>query len=709
MNDQPVILADVFVLGNDRFGLHLRVAMKDMLHFLKYMLIGWIGFSPGILIGQENQDTLLKADLESVSVISTRLPSSLWSTARSVYKADLQATNRGNQQLALDESLQQLPGVFAINPLNFSQDLRIAIRGFGSRAAFGVRGLKVFVDGIPATTPDGQTQLDHLDMQRMGSLEILNGASAGLYGNASGGVIHINSKEGNIDRTSVSTTIGSFGLVRSNLDVQQVGKKLLYGGGVSYNQIDGYREQSAAKTWETYAYLGQKRQDLDWRLRMSFLESPYAEDPGGINLDQVAADRKSARDQNVTFDGGESIRRGSLAFTYDRKLRPNQNLSFRTYYIRREFENKLPFENGGAVAFDRDFAGVNLQYEYRGSNYKMLTGIDVERQVDQRQRRDNLMGVKGDLTLDQLERFDMVGLFALQEWQATEALKIELTTRLDLLGVKAEDHFISDGDQSGKINWQHFSPSLGISYRLGPSNYLYGRVGHSFETPALSELSANPDGSGGFNEDLNPQTANHFEMGSKGWFGNSLRYQIALFHINLTNELLPFELPDFPGRTFYRNAGNSSRNGIELSVSGNVLQDFSWQAAYTFSDFKFKEYEVDGQNLEGNTLPGIPRHFGNLALRYGGSAGLYVFTDIKIVGKLYANDNNMTEVPGYTLIHPRAGWTQYFNETTLDIHVGLRNVTNVDYFDNIRINAFGGRFYEPAPGTHFFVGAELVF
>ncbi|NND06701.1 MAG: TonB-dependent receptor [Saprospiraceae bacterium] len=669
--------------------------------FLALLLTGNMGAVMG-------QDTLRNQDLEEITVVATRLPTNLWSSARSIHREDLSETNHGNPHIAVDEALLYSPGVFALNPLNFAQDIRLSIRGFGSRSAFGIRGVKVLVDGIPATTPDGQTQLDHLDMQHMATMEIMNGAAAGLYGNASGGTLHLRRKVPEKDVVHFAFKGGAYGYVRPSLRLAKVMDKYTIDFSALHQRIDGYRMHARANSTNLTGSVTRQIRDGNLTFQLNYLDAPEAQDPGGINFEQVLSDRRSARMRNEDFGAGEAVRRGAASISYNQEFDQKHTIDAKAYLIYRDFANFLPFEEGGAVAFERAFGGLQMKYSLQSSRYRLLAGLDVESQSDDRRRNDNLMGRRGDLVFDQKERFTTTALYLLQELSLTSSLKVDLTGRLDLLSTEAEDKFLLNGDQSGEISWQHFSPSIGINQILGGAGHLFARFAHSFETPALSELSNNPTGTGGFNQELLPQLANHFEVGGKGFIARNWAYNISVFHIDLKQELVPFEIGDFPGRTFYRNAGRSRRNGLEASLTKAVSSMVKLQAAYTFSNFKYNDFEIDGRQLENNRLPGIPQHFGSLGVMYGDEMGWYGSLDTRYTGLIYLNDANTMTDDKYLLLHSRLGYRFVWGKGRCDIHGGLRNTTGTRYNDNIRINAFGGRFFEPAPLQFFFFGAECM-
>ena len=659
-----------------------------------------------VLCQVEVDTTTLLQQLDEVIILATRLPTEQLKSARSIYRRDLSQSNRHNQQLTMDEALWHLPGVYAVNPLNFSQDLRISIRGFGSRAAFGVRGVKILLDGIPATTPDGQSQLDHFDPGRISRVELLSGSGSSLYGNAAGGVLDFRTRRHLKSMFGGGIKLGSNGLSKINLSGAKVTDGTTYQGSINFAGYGGYREHSRAQTYAGDAAVFKTIPSGEMTFRLNVTHSPKAQDPGGINLQQVVADRRSARDRNVLFNGGEEITRASVSWSIDKKIQDDQDIDINSYYLIRDFNNRLPFENGGMVSFFRNYFGTQAKYQIRGKNHHLLLGLDLEHQSDLRRRHDNLEGIRGDETLHQLEHFSLLGFYGQEAFDFAEKWRIEATLRLDLIRLGAKDRFLTDGDQSGRSNLSHLSPSLGLNYAWQKFQHLFIRFGHSFETPSLTELSNNPDGSGGFNLDLLPQKANHFEFGAKGRSG-SWRYEMALFYIDLDNELIPFELGDFPGRTFYQNSGSSNRTGLELSLGGNISDVFSFNLSYTYSKFQFKDFEIDGANFDDQKLPGVPQHFASSGLQYRSEGGFFVGLDFNYTGELFANNANTVKVDHFALLHLRLGQTWQTERGNWSISAGVRNLAGSDYFDNIRINAFGARYYEPGAKSQLFVGVDF--
>ncbi len=656
-------------------------------------------------------DTSEIYELIPVTVNSTRFETSDLKSPLATTSLSKSFIQRGQNQLSVNESLDAIPGVFALNGNNFSQDLRVSIRGFGARAAFGIRGVKILVDGIPESTPDGQAQVDNLDLGVLESIEVIRGPASGLYGNASGGVISFTTQ--NPTPTpfwEARVAAGSYGLQQYQLKTgQQKGKfgYLLHGIHVNTN---GYRDNSGM---QNTILNGKFNFQLNEKSKLQFLanyaNSPQADDPGGINLEQVEEDRRSARDRNLSFMGGEEIVQSRFALIYKNELAEGQGLEIKAWLSNRDFANRLPFGFGGIVEFDRTFAGFTTNYQLDktlfGKPYRLKIGVDLQNQADDRTRFVNEDGVRGNLTLDQKEEFRSFATFLVQELSLSEKFTAMIGLRYDAFRLKATDNFLSNGDQSGESNLDKFSTTFGLVYSTSEAINIYGNISTSFETPTLTELSNNPSGLGGFNPNLMPQESVNYEVGIKGILNRKLRYELALFTINVQKEIVSFELEDFPGRDFFRNAGRTDRKGIEASLTYNVAPGLNAFLNYTFSDFEYEEF----LSFNGNTLPGIPKHNTFFALNYGRNKGFFGSLQVRSIGELFARDDNTVRVDGFTVVNLKLGYKIDKLNWDIEPFFGINNLLGEEYFDNIRVNAFGSRFFEPAPTTNFYGGVKFYF
>lgn len=681
------------------------------------MFSGWIivNFLPRLLWSQEETyplDSLLISDLSTIEVTATRLGQQDFKTTQAISTIGLTNIQMAQPQLTLNESLVYTPGVFALNANNFAQDLRVSIRGYGARAAFGIRGIKVLVDGIPETTPDGQSQVDNIDMGLIDRMEVIRGPSAGLYGNAAGGVISINTENpSGAPYAEARAMLGDYGLQRYQIKTGAKYGKWGYVIQNSYTNYDGFREQSkvinnllSAKVTRALPKKGQ------FTLIFNYLDSPQADDPGGVTIDQALDQPSTARDRNISFDAGETISQNKIGAVFHQPLDDQHDLDASIYYIRRSFESTLPFETSGYVAFERDYYGGSVSHLWKNTKehyqVKLKSGLDFQSQQDDRTRFDNLSGEKGDQRLDQNEIFSNLGIFHLQEWQFNRWI-LNGAIRFDVINIEAEDAFLSDGDDSGSQTLTSLNPSVGVNYELNDQTFLALNVATNFETPTLNELSTNPTGTGGFNEELSPQKSINYEAGIKGYLAKKLKYQLALFQIFLTDELIAYELPDFPDRTFFRNAGDSQRRGIEASIQYNLIEGLNVYANYTYSDFTFEDFIVEDEDFSGKLLPGIPQHQGFLGLNYLGTKGLFLSMNASFIGELYANNTNTVSDESYTLVNFRASYDWDIAKWTLSPFFGVNNLFNTRYESNIRINAFGNRFFEPGPDLQIFGGLKV--
>ena len=434
----------------------------------------------------------------------------------SVTNINFEKTQDIRQQLSLHDYIKNVPGLFALNSNNFSQDLRVSIRGFGARSAFGIRGIKIIVDGIPETTPDGQGQIDNLNLGIIKNIEILKGPSASLYGNASGGVISIYTLD-SFDENYINTglTYGSYNFQHYQIRTGYGNKKssLIVQG--TKTQTDGFRTQSGFENYNLnlkFKHLFSDSTKLN--IHLNYNDSPYAGDAGGLTLEEVKEDRQQARGRNLDFMTSEKINQFKIGLNFNHKWSQN---TFNTYafYSSRNFNGLLPFEFGGIVNLNRNYFGLGSNYTLKVEGNKLQNtlqfGYDLASQKDDRIRYKNLFGEQGDKTLDQIETFKSLGIYALNHLSMGKFL-IRMGIRFDHNNLKAEDLFLSNGNQSGTINLNAFNPSLGISYQLKKQQYIYINFSTSFETPVLSELSANPSNEGGFNTSLKAQKAKNYEQ-----------------------------------------------------------------------------------------------------------------------------------------------------------------------------------------------------
>lgn len=650
------------------------------------------------------------ATLPTLTVSATRMERPLDELPTAVTQINAESIQRGNLQISLDEALQEVPGVFILNPYNYAQDTRIAIRGFGARSDFGIRGIRLVVDGIPATTPDGQGEVDGLDLGSAERIEVLRGPASALYGSASGGVIRIETESGTaVPFTETRLSGGEDGFFNAQFKAGGQDGPLNYLLSTSYLMFDGYRKNSAT---ENTRINGKLEYELDesMRLRLVFnmIDFPQQDDPGGLTRAEAEANPRQARQRNLDFDGGESVSQQRVGLVYLWDFDETRSLESRLHYTHRDFANKLPFPDGGQVTFDRNFYGTGLLYRQTGEQLRWSAGFDLDVQEDARRNYNNLNGQRGPLALDQDETVRSIGVFISQGWQFHDNFELSAALRYDEVHFDVDDRFLSDGNDSGDIRFTEWSPMAGLTWSPNEAVTVYANVSTAFETPTTTEFD-NPTG-GGFNTALGSQNATNYEIGIKGERrvdDRPLRYELTAFHIEIDDALVPFELAAFPGREFYSNAGESRRQGVEAALATDLGAGWSLGLNYTWSDFRYRDFESGNQDLSGKRIPGIPEHTAALRVDYQHPSGFFAGWRTRLVGSFYADDANGEKIDAYSVSDLRLGYTHQAGNWTVEPYLSINNVLDERYFGNIRINAFGGRFFEPAPERSLFGGIRV--
>ena len=657
---------------------------------------------------QSGNDSIAEIELEEVAVMALRQRIALESVPAALTIRSFSSDYQGTQR-SLQEYLYQVPGLVALNSSNYAQDLRISIRGFGARAAFGIRGIKLVVDHIPETTPDGQGQLDNLPLDLIETISVLRGPSSMRYGNASGGVISIDTREAIFsDRHRLTSRIGAFGQ-RQFTYTAGVG---LHKGGLLlhllHQDIDGYRTHSKTRTsMVNLKYVRRFTDDSKWVIQANYTDSPLAEDPGAITLEDFNSDPFQARSQNVAFGAGESIRHFKVGSSLNYRS-DIYELTTYGFFSGRNFDGFLPFANGGAVDLERQYAGqgASLRHSISRNNeirHDLIVGYDWAHQRDHRRRYENLSGQRGTLSLDQYERFSSLGSYLLYELKA-KRLFIQGGIRFDRNNLELEDNDLSDGvNDSDAINLNALSPQMGFSFQMAPELSLFVNASKAYETPALSELITPPYSTGGFNEELGIQETEMLELGLNRR-GSQVNWEVVFFTGETTNDIVPYELEAYPGRSFYRNAGQTKRSGIELSYQ-RQFERLQLDLVYAYLDLRFAEESEP--SIANRHLPGVPWQSGSLQLSYQLSDSLRLNYQRLRRGALYADDENQHKVKGFWLDHLslQKQWTsQSMRFSTV---IGVQNMANVRYADNIRINAFGSRFYELGLPRQVYLGFNV--
>mgnify|MGYP001167954596 CR=1 FL=1 len=657
-------------------------------------------FSATLLAQNPSQTTTIT--LNEIALEAPRLNTSRFLIPSSISSFNLVPLQGFQQQLSLQEYLRAVPGLFSLNSNNYAQDIRLSIRGFGSRSAFGIRGVKIIVDGIPETTPDGQGQVDNIPLGLLSSLEVLRGPSASLYGNAAGGVLYLNTLDSLQGETiKFRATLGSYAYQNYQLTSQLSGEKttaLFYLNRVT---TDGFRNFSGLEQNILNTKVKHKLSSNSiLNFQLNYTNSPKAEDPGGLKLEETETDFRQARQRNLDYNTFEKINHFKIGMRWEKKWKNQWNLDSYAFYSFRDFYGKLPFENGGIIDLFRNYYGLGTRLTYQETNSKFKhrwqLGLESNSQQDQRDRFLNLKGIQGDRVFSQLERFGNIGASVLDELQWKNLL-LRTALRFDFqtLGASTEP----ENQEYAVLN-----PSIGLSYSIANKHRLFVNFSTSFETPTLSELSANPTGGEGLNLDLDPSKAINYEFGWKTQ-NSSGYFDATAFYIQSSNEILPYELEAFPGRSFYQNFGKTTRYGLELAAAYKLNQ-WGFQGSLTQAKYKFDE-ENKKLNSDPKNLPGIPNSQIFLQVDYSTISKWKWVLSAERIGRFYANNSNSVEIKSFEKVRFQLQKTFELTWGGVDFYGGINNLFNTTYYDNIRLNAFGGRFYEPAPGRNFYLGLSL--
>ena len=605
---------------------------------------------------------------------------------------------------SLNKVLRNSPGLFALSDYNNVQDSRISIRGFGTRSNFGIRGIKILVDGVPESTPDGQGQVDNISMDYFEQVSVFRGSTSILFGNASGGAINFISKSPRgYNFTKSNMIINSLNDKAFTFFINRKYKSADWNFQYHVQNQNGHRDHSSSHSsifnfqlkWALKAF-------ENFVLSINQLHSPYALDPGALTLEQKNENPQMARSANQLYDSRESVTQSKVSLRAEKFLNGMVLLKTNIWFLHRVFNNKLPFENSGQIALLRNYYGFDSRLIYQQNfgdiHNNIMLGFEMNSQVDDRKRFDNIYGEKGSIKYDGEEKFFMSASF-LQWMISYRAHQIFSALRFDYNRASLNDKLLENGKTFYDTDYQNFTPLLGYKYKINEQlSYFINYTTH-FETPTLYETGNSPE--------LRPQRNQIRELGI--FIENSLARhgEIVLFESKVENEIVPYEIEDEPGRSYFKNAGITERRGLEFSLSTNPYKRLEFQYTHTRAEYKFIRFGHGEDILNGNFLPAIPRYFGKFNILYSLTSNLNVDAEIYYSGKVYFDDHNTAEGNGYLLTNLKIEnvFNIFERGTTLFIYIG--NVFDTDYNSNIRINAYNDRYYEPAPSRYYSVGLKF--
>lgn len=633
----------------------------------------------------------------------------------------------------LSESLGAVPGLQVQNRQNYAQDLQLSIRGFGSRSTYGVRGLRIYVDGIPATMPDGQGQTSNIDIGSVDTIEVLRGPFSALYGNSSGGVINVTSQTGTQPPTvEASSYYGSFGTWHYGMKATGAVGDGSHAGDVDYTvstnrfTTHGYRDHSGARKNLANVRLGVRINDVSKLTLLLNSVDIKANDAGGLTADEWRDNpRQSPRGDQ--YNTRKNTRQTQAGLRYERQLSAQDDLSVMMYAGEREttqFQSiprapqLKPSHAGGVIDLTRHYQGIDTRLTHRGELLVPVTltaGLDYENMSERRKGYENFVmvngapqyGEQGALRRNERNLMWNVDPYLQTQWQLTDKLSLDAGVRYSSVWFDSNDYYITpgNGDDSGDASYHKWLPAGSLKYALTDAWNVYLSAGRGFETPTINELSYRSDNQSGLNFGLKPSTNDTVEIGSKTRIGNGL-FTAALFQTNTDNEIVVDSSSG--GRTSYKNAGKTRRQGMELGLDQQFGESWRLKAAWTWLDATYRTNVCDDASCNGNRIPGIARNMGYASFGYQPEQGWYAGSDIRYMSDIMANDENTAKAPSWTVVGLTTGYKWSYGRMDMDLFGRIDNLFDREYVGSVIVNESNGRYYEPAPGRNYDIGLNLA-
>ena len=654
------------------------------------------------------------AQVADVVVTATRMPQPSFDLPVSIDALSSTDLTQARQLVNLSEALPLVPGVLAQNRQNYAQDLQVSVRGFGARSTFGVRGVRLYTDGIPATLPDGQGQLSHFDLGSAGRIEVLRGPFSALYGNSSGGVISLFTEDAPPGFTATASASAA------SFDAHRYALKLADGQGplnavidASRFETDGYRDHSSAQ-----------RDVLNAKARWSFSDTTHltvvgnvlsldANDPLGLTAQQVAADPEQAGVNAVLYNTRKSVDQWQLGTNFETRITEADVVSAIAYVGHRDTTQfqaiprtvQAPITHpGGIIDLNRGYWGADAHWAhaFEGLGLTLTAGAAYDRLDERRKGYENFsgaqLGVRGNLRRDESNLAFNVDEYAQLQWEPSPSWLVIAGARHSVVKIDSDDHFIvpntANGDDSGSVRYSATTPVAGATYHVSERLHTYASFGRGFETPTLNELAYKSFTASGLNLGLNPARSRHYEAGIK-WRDQYLNINVDAFHVTTWDEIAV--LASSGGRTLYYNAGKTHRDGAEAEADAELPFGLHAAAAYTLLRAVYDE--------PSNRIPAIPEHSAYAELSWTHRpSGLGLGVEGRWVSDLYADDQNAARVAGYVLANVRATLEQTFDRWRLQEYFRVDNIADRSYIGSVIANESNQRYFEPAPGRTWLIG-----
>ena len=681
--------------------------------------------------------------LPIITVQAVHTDSELLSTSASIQKVQA-ATVQNNANVNLSEVLQGVAGLQINNRENYAQDLQISMRGFGARSTFGVRGIRMYVDGIPATMPDGQGQSSNIDLNSLDHIEVLTGPFSSLYGNSSGGTILAETKEGQgKDSIQVGLNAGSHHKQQANIQLQggsEQANQPAYVISSSYFDTDGFRDHSAAQKVLNNAKLTWNLEDgskINWVMNRVDID---ADDPQGLKHEQWKANPKQVNDSKNTYNVRKEIEQTQTGLTWTKPLNDQQELYSMFYLGNRQVVqyqsipkcgiNKVtgecipnssqlnPRHAGGVIDFDRDYYGADFRWTGKEvlPNTTLVAGVALDRMVEDRKGYENYddtgrYGVKGDLRRNENNTLWNLDPYVQASWQFLPTWHLDTGLRYSNVHYESDDHYIvaGNGDDSGSTDYQKLLPSVALGWEILPELYAYASYGKGFETPTFTEMAYPTLATSGINFDLKPASSDTYELGlkSQNAFG---MFTLAVFNTVTKNDIVPDDAN--AGRNTFRNAEQTLRQGAELAWQHQLWQDLKLSASYSYLDATF-DADIAATTTKpliekGTYIPGIAKNQAFTRIAWQPKQGFQAGLEARYMDKIYVDDINSDTAPSYTVVAANVGYLWVNRDWKVNSYARVDNLFDRNYVGSVIVNDGNSRFFEPVDGRNFSVGMSVT-
>lgn len=681
--------------------------------------------------------------LEEVKVQGGRIEQRQFDTPASVQVIDEAAIRSSGAQINLSDTLGRVPGVVSLNRNNYAQDVQISIRGFGARAPFGLRGIRLITDGIPATIPDGQGQATTAALTSASRIEVLTGPLAQLYGNSSGGVIQTFTREaGATPEASTQIFAGSYGLTRTN--IQASGRAGAVGIVADYSNfgIEGYRVNSAAQRKQLNTVMTvDVKEDTKARIILNSFDMPYAKDPLGLTIEEFNLDASKAGSNAEKYFTRKAVAQNQLGTVLEHKVNKDLDLMARVYTgDRQNLQHQVTTTNGDATygawtGLNRNFYGTGMQAKGRssfayGSGIDWVIGMDYDSSKELRRGGTTLNGQQTaaiNETRNELNKAMNRDFFAQLNWHLNEKWTLTTGARNSKIILSSKDNMFTSAanDGSGEVVYKATSPVFGLTFHANDALNLYVNTGNGFETPTLAEVAYSTASNGTsinevFNKNLLASKSHHQEAGLKWKPDSSTQLDAAVFHITTDNEITT--QVSSSGKTTYKNASKTSRDGLEFAFRKAIDSHWRTQVALTYMTVSYDQsfvYRGGGVNrtvTAGNALPGIPQRqlFANLTWTQNEQSskagsftpGMELAADLVGRTKIFANDLNTASAPGYSMVNIRAQQKYKWGPVNTTTFVGIDNLFERKAVGSVIVNQASSQFFEPAMPLTALVGIQ---